>query len=77
MRSMRWAIRYFPSTPKPRNISGRSFARASTPTGLRTTVNVIRGHYEIGRKVAEDFKANLRIQFDALLPRWNDVARPL
>ncbi len=33
--------------------------------------------YEIGRKVAEVFKANLGILFDTLLPRWNYVAGPL
>jgi hypothetical protein len=30
--------------------------KASTTTGLQTTVNVIRRVYEIGRKVADDFK---------------------
>lgn len=55
----------------------RLMRKASTTTGLRTTVNVIRRHYEIGRKVAEDFKANMRIRFDKLLSRWNYVAKPL
>jgi hypothetical protein len=50
--------------------------RASTTTGLRTTVNVIRRIYATGRKVAEDFKAAALIRFDALLPSWNYVARP-
>jgi Rhodopirellula transposase DDE domain len=54
----------------------RLMRRASTTTGLRTTVNVIRRVYEIGRAVADDFKANMAIQFDALLPKWNYVAKP-
>jgi hypothetical protein len=49
---------------------------ASTTTGLKTTVNVIRRLYETGRKVADDFKATMTIRFDALLPKWNYVALP-
>ena len=54
----------------------RLMRKASTATGLRTTVNVIRRDYEIGRKVADHFKANMAILFDKLLPRWNYVAKP-
>ena len=54
----------------------RLMRRASTTTGLHTTVNVIRRVYEIGRAVADDFKANMAIRFDALLPKWNYVAKP-
>jgi hypothetical protein len=50
--------------------------RASTTTGLKTTVNVIRRVYATGRKVAADFKASTHICFDNLLPKWNYVARP-
>jgi hypothetical protein len=50
--------------------------KASTTTGLRTTVNVIRRNYEIGRKVREDFRATMGILFDKILPKWNYVARP-
>jgi hypothetical protein len=50
--------------------------RASTSTGLRTTVNVIRGLYETGKKVAKDFKSKMKIVFDELLPKWNYVAEP-
>lgn len=45
--------------------------RTATSTGLTATVNVIRRAYEIGRKVAKDFKANLAIVFDNLIPKWN------
>jgi hypothetical protein len=54
----------------------RLMRKASTTTGLRTTVNVVRRVYETGRKVARDFKQTMTIQFDALLPRWNYLAVP-
>ena len=44
---------------------------ASTTTGLKTTINVIRRAYETGRQVTADFKASLPILFDKLLPKWN------
>jgi hypothetical protein len=50
--------------------------KASTSTGLKTTVNVIRRAYETGRQIAADFKAALPIQFDDLLPKWNYRAAP-
>jgi hypothetical protein len=50
--------------------------KASTTTGLKTTVNVIRRAYELGRKVAKGFKSNMTLLFDELLPRWNYVAVP-
>jgi hypothetical protein len=50
--------------------------KASTTTGLKTTVNVIRRVYAIGRKVADDFKSNMTLLFDDLLPAWNYVAVP-
>jgi Rhodopirellula transposase DDE domain len=50
--------------------------KAATSTGLRTTVNVIRRHYETGRKVTEHMKQNLKIVFDHLLPKWNYRAIP-
>ena len=50
--------------------------KASTTTGLQTTVNVIRRAYETGRKVADNFKAVMPIPLDDLLPKWNYVAQP-
>jgi hypothetical protein len=32
--------------------------------------------YQKGRKVAEGFKANMKIVFDELLPQWNYTAKP-
>jgi hypothetical protein len=54
----------------------RLMRKASTTTGLRTTVNIIHRAYEIGRKVADSFKATMTILFDDLLPTWNYVAKP-
>ena len=54
----------------------RLMRKASTTTGLRTTVNVIRRVYQTGREVAHHFKANMAIRFDAVLPKWNYVAKP-
>jgi len=50
--------------------------KASTKTGLRATVNVIRRVFETGRKATEDFKQNMPIIFDDILPRWNYLAVP-
>jgi len=49
----------------------RLMRRAGTTTGLKTTVNVIRGAYETGRSVANEFKTNMPILFDELLPKLN------
>ncbi|MFH1107964.1 MAG: ISAzo13 family transposase, partial [Planctomycetota bacterium] len=50
--------------------------KASTTTGLRTTVNVIRRTYATGREAAENFKTTMTFVFDDMLPRWNYVAMP-
>ena len=49
----------------------RLMRNASTTTGLKTTVNVIRRAYETGRQVTDDFKASRPILFDKFLPKWN------
>jgi hypothetical protein len=52
--------------------------KASTATGLRTTVNVIKRVYERGRKATSSLKERIRsiVQFDDLLPRWNYTITP-
>ena len=47
-----------------------------TSTGLKAFVHVIDKVYETGRKVAADFKHNMRILFDEVLPGWNYRAVP-
>jgi hypothetical protein len=54
----------------------RLMRKASTTTGLRTTVNVIRRTYEIGRQAAENFKTTMTLLFDDWLPQWNYVVTP-
>ena len=54
----------------------RLMRKTATTTGLRATVNVIRGAYEIGRKIAAHFKETMPILFDDLLPKWNYRAVP-
>ncbi len=54
----------------------RLMRKASTTTGLQTTVNVIRRAYATGRRVADTFKAAMPILFDDLLPKWNYTAQP-
>ena len=52
--------------------------KASTSTGLKTTVNVIRRLYETGRKATDEIKQHIRatIDFDAFLPKWNYTLTP-
>jgi hypothetical protein len=50
--------------------------KATTRTGLNTTVNVMRTLYETGRNATEEMKDALTIVFDELLPTWNYRAIP-
>jgi len=50
--------------------------KATTSTGLKTTVNVIRRLYETGRTATDEIKRNLKIIFDDQLPKWNYRAVP-
>jgi hypothetical protein len=52
-------------------------AKTNTTTGLKVFVHIIDKVYETGRKVAADFKENMRIVFDDFLPQWNYRAIPL
>ncbi len=50
--------------------------KASTSTGLRVTVDILDKIYQTGRKYAEGFKQNMKIEFDEILPKWNYRAVP-
>jgi hypothetical protein len=50
--------------------------KTHTETGLKAFVHIIDKVYEIGRKVAENFKDTMRIVFDETLPQWNYRAVP-
>ncbi|MEZ6126003.1 MAG: ISAzo13 family transposase, partial [Planctomycetaceae bacterium] len=51
---------------------------ATTKTGLRTTVNVIRRVYETGRNATDEIKQLLAqtVKYDTLLPKWNYTLIP-
>jgi hypothetical protein len=51
-------------------------ARATTTTGLRTTVHLLTGDYPIGEKAPPQYKKTMRIVFDDELPAWNYRAIP-
>lgn len=51
--------------------------KTKTSKGLKVIVEIINKAYHTGRKVAEDFKKNMRIVFDEILPRWNYTAIPI
>ena len=46
-------------------------AKTQTQTGLKVFVHVMEKVYRTGRKVAADFKENIRIVFDEFLSPWN------
>ena len=48
----------------------------TTKTGLKVFTTILDKPYQIGRKIADDFKLNMAIVFDAFLPRWNYTAIP-
>ena len=50
--------------------------RASTNTGLKVVAHIVDKVYLTGKKVADDFKENMNIQFDEVLPKWNYWALP-
>jgi diadenosine tetraphosphate (Ap4A) HIT family hydrolase len=50
--------------------------RSHTQQGLQVTVQIIDKIYQIGRKVTDEFKQNMPIQFDSHLPHWNYRAVP-
>jgi len=51
-------------------------AKTKTSTGLKVFTSILDKNFKTGRKVADDFKKNMRIQFDEYLPQWNYVALP-
>lgn len=51
-------------------------SKTSTSTGFTVFTSILDRTFETGRKVAHDFKENLKIQFDEWLPQWNYVAVP-
>jgi hypothetical protein len=50
---------------------------AKTKTGLKVFASILDKPFATKRKVADDFKETMRIQFDDYLPQWNYTAIPL
>ena len=51
-------------------------ATTTTRTGLKVFTTILDKPYQTGRKVAENFKATMKIVFDQTLPQWNYIAQP-
>lgn len=51
-------------------------SKATTKKGLKVFTAIIEKTYEVGKKVAQDFKENMKIVFDDFLPLWNYRAIP-
>jgi hypothetical protein len=51
--------------------------KTKTKQGLKVFVDIMEQVYQTGRKVADDFKQNMRILFDDFLPAWNYTAAPV
>ena len=51
-------------------------ASAKAKTGLKVFASILDETFLTKRKVAEDFKEKMRIQFDENLPQWNYTATP-
>jgi hypothetical protein len=51
-------------------------SKAKTKTGLKVFATILDEIYETGRKVTEEFKANMKIVFDDCLPQWNYTVVP-
>lgn len=50
--------------------------KTTTRTGLKVFTTILDKPYQIGRKVAENFKSTMKIVFDRYLPHWNYTAKP-
>jgi hypothetical protein len=58
------------------DIVNEVMSKTKTSTGLKVFTSILDKVFETGRKVADDFKKNIRIEFDEFLPQWNYVAAP-
>lgn len=50
--------------------------KTQTTTGLRVAVDLLEKVYETGRTYAKEFRKNMRLVFDEVLPKWNYTAVP-
>ena len=61
---------------KSNEIVKELMAKATTKKGLRVFANILDKAYQTGKKVEENFKENMQIVFDDVLPQWNYIAVP-
>lgn len=52
-------------------------SKATTKAGLEVDVTILDKVYETGRKVSAEFKEQMRVIFDEVLPQWNYKVMPL
>lgn len=52
-------------------------SKATTKAGLEVDVTILDKVYETGRKVSAEFKEQMRVIFDEVLPQWNYKVTPL
>ncbi len=57
-------------------VVNKLMASTTTTKGLTVVSSILDKTFEIGRKVADDFKESMTIKFDEFLPDWNYVAVP-
>ena len=57
-------------------VTCEAMAQASTRQGLRTTVSVLPGDYPVQEGYPEEYRQNMAIRFDEILPAWNYRAVP-
>jgi len=70
--SKAWAGVVFDNLLRIKNL----LEKTTTKKGLKIEVEIVDDVYEIGRKVANDFKENMKLIFDTELPKWNYKAMP-
>ena len=61
---------------KSMEIVKEAMSGTKTSAGLKIFTSVLDHVFETGRKAADGFRENMKIQFDEFLPKWNYVAVP-
>ena len=61
---------------KSMEIVKEAISGTKTSAGLKVFTSVLDQVFETGRKAADRFRENMKIQFDEFLPKWNYLAVP-
>ena len=51
--------------------------KTTTQTGLKVVAWLNEKVYQTARKYNQDFRENMKIEFDQILPKWNYTIKPL